>query len=84
MIGWAKLNYDELVTAVTEAEAVINSRPLSYISSDNLDGLLTPAYLLTGRRLLSLPDCQVSDDDLNISSELMNKIMRFLNNLVYR
>lgn len=82
MIGQAKLNYDELVTAVTEVEAVITSRPLSYISSDDLDEPLTPAHLLTGRRLLSLPDCQVSDNDLDVSPELLTKRMRFLNKIV--
>ena len=64
MIGRAKLTYDGLVTTVTEVKAVINSRPLSYISSDNMDEPLTPAHLLVGRRLLSLPDGQITDDDL--------------------
>ena len=48
VIGQAKLTYDELLTAVVEAEAVINSRPLTYVSTDDLDEPLTPAHLLTG------------------------------------
>ena len=56
MIERAKLSYDELVTAVIEVEAVINSRPLSYMVADDLEQSLTPAYLLVGQRLLSLPD----------------------------
>ena len=36
MIGRAKLTYDELVTAVIEVESVINSRPLSYVTQDDL------------------------------------------------
>ena len=64
MIGRAKLTYDELVTAVTEVEAVINSRPLSYISSDDMDEPLTPAHLLAGRR-----DCRVNGDNFEVSAE---------------
>ena len=82
MIGRAKLSYDKLVTAITEVEAVITSRPLSYISPDDLDEPLTPAHLLTGRRLLSLSDCQANDDDLDVSPELLTKRMIFLKTIV--
>ena len=77
----AKLSYDELLTAIVEAEAVINSRPLTYVSMDDLDEPLTPAHLLTGRRVLSLPDylshgCEDIDD---IEPELLDKRARHLN-----
>ena len=67
-IGCAKLTYDELITAVTKVDSIINSRPLSYISSDDMDEPLTPAQLLAGRRLLSLPDCRVNEDDFEVPS----------------
>ena len=56
MIGRAAFTYDELLTLVVKTEAVLNSRPLSYISSDDLKEPLTPSHLLTGYRVLSLPD----------------------------
>ena len=55
-IGQAKLTFDELLTALTEVEAVINSRPLSYVSSEDLEEPLTPSHLLVGRRLMNFPD----------------------------
>ena len=34
----------------------MNNRPLTYLSSDEVDEALTPAHLVYGRRLDSLPD----------------------------
>ena len=55
-IGGAKLTYEELMTVTVEVEMILNSRPLSYVSSEDVDEPLTPSHLLHGRRLLSLPD----------------------------
>lgn len=52
----AKLNYDELHTVLVEVEGTLNSRPLTYVSSDDPEEPLTPSHLLCGRRILSLPD----------------------------
>ena len=83
MFGRAKLNYDELLTAVTKVEMVINSRPLSYISPGDLEEPLTPAHFLTGRRILSVPDSlccgQEADEDVQITPAQLNKRMRHLN-----
>ena len=59
------------MTAVIEVEAILNSRPLSNVSVDDLDEPLTPSHLLVGRRLLSLPDHlsyqeNINDDDFEI------------------
>ena len=56
MIGRAQLTLDELLTAFVEIEAVINSRPLSYVSGEDVEESLTPSHLLVGRRILSLLD----------------------------
>ena len=57
IVGQAKLSYDELLTALTEVEMVLNSRPLMYVSADDFEEPLTPSHLLIGRRVMSLPSC---------------------------
>ncbi len=64
IVGQGKLYYDELRTVLVEVEAVINSRPLTYLSAENLDEPLTPSHFLCGRRILSLPD-DLSEQDVN-------------------
>lgn len=61
-IGRAILTYDELLTVITDIEAVLNSRPISYISMDDLEEPLTPSHLLLGFRVSSLPDPSIPDD----------------------
>ena len=65
MVGQAKLDYEELYTAVTEVELILNSRPLTYVSATDLEEPLTPSHLIMGKRILSLPDhmCQPDDTD---------------------
>ena len=88
VIGRAKFTHDELVTAVTEIESILNSRPISYImSSGDLEEPLTPSHLIVGRRLLNLPDniCYSSTTDeftVNTSPFLLNKRMRYLHSTI--
>ena len=54
--GRALLTADELRCYVIQCESVINSRPLTYVpSNDDNDMILTPAHFLIGRRLTALP-----------------------------
>lgn len=86
-IGKARLSYDELVTAVTEAESILNSRPLSYVSSEDVEEPLTPTHLLSGRRILSLPDRhqenpEDEDFQVDLSTNDLNKRVRYLNSII--
>ena len=47
ILGQAKLTLDELLTAVMEVEAVLNSLPLTYVSTDDIEEHLSPSHLLT-------------------------------------
>ena len=60
VLGNARLAYDEL----TEVEATLNSRPVTYGYDNPYEGeVLTPAHLLYGRRLLYLPEEPREEDD---------------------
>ncbi|XP_037821901.1 uncharacterized protein LOC119610658 isoform X2 [Lucilia sericata] len=55
-VGNASLNAEEMGTMLAEVEAVLNSRPIAPLSPDPNDGeALTPAHLLIGGGLRSLP-----------------------------
>ena len=89
MVGQSKLTYEKLLTVLSEIEMVINSRPLSYVSSDDLEEPLTPSHLLVGRRLLNLPDDllyseQLDDEDYSLNPEVPTKRMKFLHCTVSR
>ena len=52
----AKLYHDELMTILTELEAVIECRPLTYLSAHDLTESISVSHFLCGRRILTLPD----------------------------
>lgn len=60
-----------------EVEATLNDRPLTYVSSDATDvEPLTPAHLLYGRRMTSLPHSDIDDledPDYVVSDTQMRK-----------
>ena len=60
VIGRSTLDYDELSTALTEIEGVINARPTTYVYDDEKSVLyaLSPSQLIYGRRLGSSPNSQ--------------------------
>ena len=47
IVGRATLTHEELLTVITEIE-MINCRPLSYVTQDDLEEPITPSHLLVG------------------------------------
>ena len=86
IVGNARLTHEELLTAVIEVEMIVNSRPLSYISSEDLEEPLTPSHLLCGHRILSLPDPKIvietSHQDISTSRKDITRRMRHLSKIL--
>lgn len=85
-IGQANLTYDELLTVVTEAEMIVNSRPLSYITADDFDEPITPLHLMIGHRILSVPDnlCYSNNNDENfeVTREVLTRRMKYIGRML--
>ena len=55
-LGRAFVTLEQLETIIVEIEAILNDRPLTYVSSDFADPEpLTPSHLLYGRRIRPIP-----------------------------
>ena len=84
IIGQAKFTYDELNIALIEG--IINSRLLTFVTSDDLEEPLTPSHLLVGRRPLNLPedlsiDEEDNDEEFLVTDAILQKRARHLKSL---
>ncbi|GFV95181.1 integrase catalytic domain-containing protein [Trichonephila clavipes] len=62
----AIMNFEELTTLMAQIEAVLNSRPLSPLSSDPNDlNPLTPGHFLTNCAISSFPEPYTASDSLS-------------------
>ena len=74
--------YEELLTVVVEIECVLNSRPLTYVSSEDRVEPLTSSHLLTGRRLLSIPDESIVAEEESSEVEIITRKQRYVTSLL--
>ena len=71
VLGNARLSFDKPLTVLIEVEATLNSRPLTYDYDSPNDEVLTPAHLMYGRRLTSLPESQEVEEDISCNRRYM-------------
>ena len=65
VLGRSRVSLPVLQTLVVEVEAILNDRPLTYVSPDPGDEEpLTPAHLLHGHRIISLPHERIEEQHL--------------------
>ena len=74
-------------TALVEIERIINSRPISYLSSDDVEEPLTPSHLLVGHRILNLPDHlnyheEDGDEEFQITDETLQRRAKHLSSVL--
>jgi len=56
VLGRRRITAAELRTLITDVEAAMNDRPLTYVSPDHLDAEpITPSHLIYGRRIIPFP-----------------------------
>lgn len=77
VIGMQILSYEELLTVLTQIEALVNSRPLTAMSSDPAEpSALTPAHFLNTAPLQSLPAAHVENVSLQERHSLLDKMVQ--------
>jgi len=65
VLGCTRATLESLQTLVTEVEGILNNRPLTYNSPDVDDfHPITPAHLLYGRLIITLPHYDVTPDEI--------------------
>ncbi|GFU75139.1 uncharacterized protein TNCV_2055821 [Trichonephila clavipes] len=74
----SKFSYEELLTLITQIEAILNSRPLTPLSSDVDDlEVLTPAHFLIGRPITAIVEpsqLQCDSNRLNVWQRITKSV----------
>lgn len=63
VLGRSSLDYESLLTLLYDCEAIVNARPLTYLSEDPNELIaLTPSLFLRDQAEYGLPDCDAVDN----------------------
>ncbi|UYV68055.1 hypothetical protein LAZ67_5002921 [Cordylochernes scorpioides] len=76
MLGTSTLTYQQLMNLLCHAEAVINGRPVTYVSDDSNDLVtISPSMFLQEQTDVEFPECQI------MGSNQTTQKLRYLNNM---
>lgn len=83
--GNLNLTEDEMRTVAKRATAIINSRPITTVSSDPTDPEpLTPGHFIYGGPATALPELPVAVEDNNINTVHMSRRMAAVNQQLWK
>ena len=77
----AKLNFEELNTILVEIESMMNSRPLTYLTDDEMEAL-TPYHLLHGRNIRSTCSLNLLNKKEMSEHEILTKRVTYVKLLI--
>ena len=75
VVGKASLSCDQLANVLCSVEAIVNSRPLTYVASEDDVETLTPGHFLIGRAFLT-PPLDDPSVELGAGTDLSKKWLR--------
>ena len=84
-LGRAKLDFNELLTVLHEIELILNSKPLTYVTDDVVDDVLTPNHVLFGRNLSPVNTDESPHDAANDTPDTPDELtarMKYLQRLI--
>ena len=83
VIGKSRLSYEDLETVLIQIESIVNSRPLTFITTEEVCEPLTPSHLIYGERLISAINNEYIDDTtFDISSEQCSNCVKCIQKLL--
>ena len=83
VIGKSKSSYEKLETVLIQIESIVNSRPLTFITTEEVCEPLTPSHLIYGERLISAINNEYIDDTtFDISSEQCSNRVKYIQKLL--
>ncbi|XP_055935667.1 uncharacterized protein LOC129965631 [Argiope bruennichi] len=62
VLGRSSLTYEQMTTVLCDSEAIINSRPMTYVTDNDAELVpLTPSMFLQDIKVSGVPDCDKAD-----------------------
>ena len=81
--GKSKLSYEELEIVLIQIESIVNSRPLTFITTEEVCEPLTSSHLIYGKQLISAINNEYIDDTtFDISSEQCSNRVKYIQKLL--
>ena len=71
-----------MLTVLSEVEGILNSRPFTYLDSENFEEPLTPSHLFLGKRLLCEPEYVETKEEIIVTTENLSRRAKYFQTLL--